>query len=276
MFKGKWKWLKVVSWYIWYISIYLKKDLSTSLSRWFGIVPVEMTLSFFIMVIVMSQVQIHESWKKVLSWEFSQSYFQHIKTQLLLEKQAGKAIYPAGKDIFAAFDKTPFDKVKVVILGQDPYHGVWQAHGLSFSVPNGVRQPPSLQNIFKELHSDIGCPIPVSGDLSNWAEQWVLLLNAMLTVRAGEPGSHQDIWWQQFTDAVIRTISGEQSHVVFLLWGAFAQSKKWLIDTSKHLVLEAAHPSPFSAHRGFLGCKHFSQVNAYLISAGKKPIDWCV
>lgn len=221
-------------------------------------------------------VQIDQSWKEVLLWEFSQSYFQHIKTQLLLEKQAGKTIYPAGKDIFAAFDKTPFDKVKVVILGQDPYHGVWQAHGLSFSVPDGVKKPPSLQNIFKELSSDMGCPIPVSGNLSKWAEQWVLLLNTMLTVRAGEPGSHQDIGWQQFTDAVIRTISDQQDHVVFLLWWAFAQSRKWLIDASKHLILEAAHPSPFSAHRGFLGCKHFSQVNAYLLSVGKDSIYWCL
>lgn len=221
-------------------------------------------------------VQIDQSWKEVLSWEFSQSYFQHIKTQLLLEKQAGKTIYPAGKDIFAAFDKTPFATVKVVILGQDPYHGVWQAHGLSFSVPDGVKKPPSLQNIFKELSNDMGCPIPVSGNLSKWAEQWVLLLNAMLTVRAGEPESHQDIGWQQFTDAVIRTISDQQEHVVFLLWWAFAQSKKWLIDASKHLILEAAHPSPFSAHRGFLGCKHFSQVNTYLLSVGKDSIHWCL
>ncbi len=221
-------------------------------------------------------VQIDQSWKRVLEWEFSQSYFQHIKTYLLWEKQAGRTIYPAGKDIFAAFDKTPFDKLKVVILGQDPYHGVWQAHGLSFSVPDGVRKPPSLQNIFKELSSDMGCAIPASGSLSKWAEQWVLLLNAMLTVRAGEPGSHQDIGWQQFTDAVISTISEQQEHVVFLLWGAFAQSKKWLIDASKHLILEAAHPSPFSAYRGFLGCKHFSQVNTYLLSVGKDSIDWCL
>jgi uracil-DNA glycosylase len=161
-----------------------------------------------------------------------------------------------------------------VILGQDPYHGAWQAHGLSFSVPDGVRQPPSLKNIFKELHSDIGCPIPVSGNLSKWAAQGVLLLNAILTVRAGEPWSHQDIGWQQFTDAVIRIISDKKDHVVFLLWGAFAQSKKWLIDLTKHLVLEAAHPSPFSAHRGFLGCKHFSQVNNYLISQWTDLIDW--
>lgn len=221
-------------------------------------------------------VQIDQSWKEVLSWEFSQQYFQDIKKQLLLEKQAWKVIYPFGKNIFAAFDKTPFDTVKVVILGQDPYHGAWQAHGLSFSVPDWVKKPPSLQNIFKELSTDIWCTIPTSGNLSKWAEQWVLLLNAMLTVRAGEPGSHQAIGWQQFTDAVIRTISEEQQHVVFLLWGAFAQSKKGLIDSSKHLILEAAHPSPFSSHRGFLWCKHFSQVNTYLISVQKKPIDWCL
>lgn len=221
-------------------------------------------------------VQIDQSWKEVLSWEFSQPYFQYIKTQLLLEKQTGKIMYPVGTDIFAAFDKTPFDNVQVVILGQDPYHGVWQAHGLSFSVPDGVKKPPSLQNIFKELSSDMGCPIPVSWNLSKWAEQGVLLLNAMLTVRAGEPWSHQDIWWQQFTDAVIRTISAKKEHVVFLLWGTFAQSKKWLIDVSKHLILEAAHPSPFSAYRGFLGCGHFSKVNKYLISVEKQPIDWCL
>jgi uracil-DNA glycosylase len=221
-------------------------------------------------------VQIDQSWKEVLGWEFSQLYFQDIKTQLMAEKQGWKVIYPAGRSIFAAFDMTPFDAVKVVIIGQDPYHGPWQAHGLSFSVPDGIRQPPSLKNIFKELHSDIGCVIPVSGNLSKWAQQWVLLLNAMLTVRAGEPWSHQDIGWQQFTDAVIRTISAKKEHVVFLLWGAFAQSKRGLIDGSKHLILEAAHPSPFSAHRGFLGCQHFSKVNEYLISVQKEPIDWCL
>jgi len=219
-------------------------------------------------------VKIDKSWKNVLADQFDQEYFQQIKSQLLLEKQSGKIIYPAWKNIFAAFDMTPFDRVQVVILGQDPYHGVWQAHGLSFSVPDGVRQPPSLQNIFKELYSDIGCAIPVSGNLSKWAEQGVLLLNAMLTVRAGEPWSHQNLGWQQFTDSVIAAISAHKNHVVFLLWWAFAQSKKWLIDSSKHLILEAAHPSPFSAHRGFLGCKHFSKVNAYLISVQKKPIDW--
>jgi uracil-DNA glycosylase len=221
-------------------------------------------------------VQIDQSWKEVLGWEFSQPYFQDIKTQLMAENQAWKIVYPAGRNIFAAFDMTPFDRVQVVILGQDPYHGVWQAHGLSFSVPDGVKQPPSLKNIFKELYSDIGCSIPVSGNLSKRAQQWVLLLNAMLTVRAGEPGSHQDIGWQQFTDAVIRTISAKKECVVFLLWGAFAQSKKGLIDNSKHLILEAAHPSPFSAHRGFFGCQHFSKVNEYLISVHKKPIDWCL
>ena len=221
----------------------------------------------------MSEVQIEQSRKNVLWDEFSQPYFQSIKSQLLLEKQSGKIIYPQGSDIFRAFDTTPFDVVKVVILWQDPYHGVWQAHGLSFSVPDGVKQPPSLKNIFKELHDDIWCPIPVSWNLTPWAKQWVLLLNAMLTVRAGEPWSHQTIWWQQFTDTVIRTISDKKEHVVFLLRWAFAQSKKWLIDDSKHLILEAAHPSPFSAHRWFLGCRHFSKVDEYLISVKKEQID---
>lgn len=219
-------------------------------------------------------IQIDQSWKDVLWDEFSQPYFQHIQNQLVLEKQAWKIIYPIEKNIFAAFDRTPFDTVKVVILWQDPYHGVGQAHGLSFSVPDGVKQPPSLKNICKELHSDLWCPIPVSWNLTPWAEQWVLLLNAMLTVSAGEPGSHQDLGWQQFTDAVIRTISDKKDYVVFLLRGAFAQSKKWLIDSSKHLILEATHPSPFSAYRGFFGCKHFSKTNDYLISLQKEPIDW--
>jgi len=219
-------------------------------------------------------VAIHPSWKEVLVWELSQPYFQNIKNQLLADKQGWKIIYPADKDIFVAFDKTPFDAVKVVLLGQDPYHSPGQAHGLSFSVPDGVKQPPSLKNIFKELHNDIGCPIPVSGNLSKWAEQGVLLLNSMLTVRSGEPGSHQDIGWQQFTDTVIKRISDSREWVVFLLWWAFAQSKKWLIDHSKHLLLEAAHPSPFSAYRGFLGCRHFSQTNNYLSLQSNASIDW--
>jgi len=218
-------------------------------------------------------IQIDQSRKDILHWEFSQPYFQDIKRQLLLEKQSWKIIYPDEKNIFAAFNRCPFEKVTVVILWQDPYHGVWQAHGLSFSVPDGVKKPPSLQNIFKELYSDLGYAIPDSGNLSQWAEQWVLLLNAMLTVRAGEPWSHQDLWWQQFTDAVITTISREKEHVVFLLWGAFAQSKRWLIASSKHLILEAAHPSPFSAYRWFLGCKHFSKVNEYLCSHELREID---
>ena len=224
----------------------------------------------------MSDVHIHESWKAVLADEFVKPYFHQIKNTLLLEKQSWYTTYPAGGNIFAAFDIAYFDNVKVVILGQDPYHGAWQAHGLSFSVPDGVRQPPSLQNIFKELQSDVGCAIPKIGNLTPWAEQWVLLLNAFLTVRAGNPASHQDIWWQYFTDAVIQIISEKKEHVVFLLWGAFAQSKKNLIDSSKHLILEVAHPSPFSVHRGFFGCKHFSKTNAYLEEHGMRGIEWCV
>lgn len=230
----------------------------------------------YCLLVSMSDVHIHESWKEVLAQEFEKPYFQNIKNTLLLEKQSGYTLYPAWQNIFAAFDITHFDNVKVVILGQDPYHGVWQAHGLSFSVPDGVKKPPSLQNIFKELHTDIGCSIPVSGNLTPWAEQWVLLLNAFLTVRAGNPASHQDIWWQYFTDAVIRTISEKKEHIVFLLWGAFAQSKKSLIDNSKHFILESPHPSPFSVHRWFFGCQHFSKTNAYLQEQGMKEVDWCI
>lgn len=221
-------------------------------------------------------VQIEESWKKELNDEFSKAYFTGIVDFLKAEKALKKTIYPPGSLIFNAFAQTPFDKVKVVILGQDPYHGPGQAMGLSFSVPDGIPQPPSLQNIFKELHSDIGMPIPKTGNLTPWAKQGVLLLNASLTVRANEANSHSKIGWTVFTDAVIKKISDEKSGVVFLLWGRFAQEKQTLIDVSKHHVLKAAHPSPLSAHNGFFGCKHFSKTNELLIKEGKQPIDWMI
>lgn len=221
-------------------------------------------------------VQIEESWKNELKDEFSKEYFEGIVDFLKAEKALKKTIYPPGSMIFNAFAHTPFDKTKVVILGQDPYHGAGQAMGLSFSVPDGVPQPPSLQNIFKELHSDIGMPIPKTGNLTPWAEQGVLLLNASLTVRANEANSHSKIGWTFFTDAVIKKISDKKKGVVFLLWGKFAQEKQVLIDASKHFVLKAAHPSPLSAHNGFFGCKHFSRTNELLVKEGNEPIDWMV
>lgn len=222
----------------------------------------------------MAAVKIEESWKKVLHGEFSKPYFQNIILHLKTEKTQGKTIYPPGPFIFNAFNTTPLSKVKVVILGQDPYHGPGQAHGLCFSVQNGVPAPPSLVNIFKELRDDIGMEIPMHGNLTKWAEQGVFLLNASLTVRAGEPMSHAKIGWATFTDQVIKTISAECAHVVFLLWGKFAQEKSTLIDGAKHLILKAAHPSPLSAHNGFLGCRHFSKTNEYLMQQGIPPVDW--
>ncbi len=219
-------------------------------------------------------VKIEEGWKNVLKAEFSKPYFQNAVTFIKTEKAQGKTVYPPGPLIFNAFDKTPFDNVKVVLLGQDPYHGYGQAHGLSFSVPDGVTPPPSLVNIFKELHTDIGIPVPKTGNLTKWAAQGVLLLNAVLTVRANEPASHAKIGWMEFTNAVISKISGEKEGVVFLLWGRFAQEKQVLIDETKHHVLKAAHPSPFSADKGFFGCRHFSKTNDYLIKQGQDPIDW--
>ncbi len=213
-------------------------------------------------------------WKEALKSEFPKTYFQQVVTHLKMEKMGGKHIYPPGSQIFNAFDKTPFEMVKVVILGQDPYHNPGQAHGLSFSVPDGIAPPPSLQNIYKELAADLGLPIPKHGNLEKWAERGVLLLNAVLTVRANEPASHQKIGWMDFTNAVIRHISDQKEHVVFLLWGKFAQEKQVLIDETKHLVLKAAHPSPLSAHAGFFGCKHFSRTNEYLVRNGIDPIDW--
>ena len=220
-------------------------------------------------------VKIDETWKKNLKEEFNKPYFENIVLHLKTERSQGKVIYPPGSLIFNAFNTTPFDKVKVVILGQDPYHGAHQAHGLCFSVQNGVPSPPSLVNIFKELHDDIGVKIPATGDLTKWAKQGVFLLNASLTVRAGEPMSHSKIGWAEFTDTVIRRISDLKDHVVFLLWGKFAQEKKILIDESKHLVLKAAHPSPLSV-TGFLGCRHFSKTNEYLVKNGTDPIDWAL
>lgn len=219
-------------------------------------------------------VKIEGSWKKVLKDEFSKPYFSEIVGFLRMEKAAGKVIYPPGSLMFNAFNLTPFDNIKAVLLGQDPYHGKGQAHGLCFSVQDGVKPPPSLVNIYKELYSDLGVPISKQGNLTKWAEQGVLMLNASLTVRAGEPMSHSRIGWAEFTDAVIRKVSDEKKGVVFLLWGKFAQEKQVLIDETKHRVLKAAHPSPYSADHGFFGCKHFSQTNEYLTKEGIDPIDW--
>ena len=219
-------------------------------------------------------IQIDPSWKKALAQEFGQAYFAEIKQFILSEKQKGKRIYPPGSQIFNAFDLTPFDQVKVVILGQDPYHGPGQAHGLSFSVPPGIKAPPSLVNIFKELKSDLNIDPPHHGNLETWARQGVLLLNAVLTVNDSEAASHKNAGWERFTDAVIKTISVHREHVVFILWGRFAQNKETLIDTKKHLIIKSAHPSPLSAHAGFLGSKPFSKTNSYLRSQGIREIDW--
>lgn len=222
-------------------------------------------------------VKIDESWKVALKNEFAKTYFLEIATFLRTEKMTGKTIYPPGGQIFNAFNLTHFDNVKVVILGQDPYHGAGQAHGLCFSVAPGIKPPPSLVNIFKEMQSDLGLAIPNHGTLTKWAEQGVLLLNASLTVRAGEPMSHAKIGWAQFTNSVIRKISDEKKNVVFLLWGKFAQEKQELIDVTRHhLILKAAHPSPFSADSGFFGCKHFSKTNQFLVQNGIDPIDWAL
>lgn len=219
-------------------------------------------------------VKIESSWKEALKDEFQKSYFEQIVMSLKHEKASGKTIYPPGNLIFNAFDKTPFDKVKVVILGQDPYHGPGQAHGLCFSVQKGVKPPPSLVNIYKEMNTDLGIPIADTGDLTPWAENGVLLLNAMLTVRAGEPASHSKIGWENFTDAVIKRLSDTKEGLVFLLWGKFAQDKQILIDATKHYILKAAHPSPFSVDKGFYGCRHFSKTNEILMKQGKEPVNW--
>ena len=217
--------------------------------------------------------RIHESWKECLIDEFNKPYFSALKN-FLVQEMNSNIVYPPGKKIFSAFDKTPFDRVKVVILGQDPYHGKGQAHGLCFSVPQGITSPPSLVNIFKELHNDLGLPVPSHGNLEKWADQGVLLLNATLTVRANQAGSHQNKGWENFTDAVIRKLSDDKKDLVFILWGRYAQAKETLINSAKHHILKAAHPSPFSAHSGFFGCRHFSKTNEILESDGSEPVNW--
>ena len=219
------------------------------------------------------EVRIEQSWKSALADEFDKPYFESLVNFLRQEKAAGVTIFPPGRQIFRAFDLTPMDKVKVVILGQDPYHGPGQAHGLSFSVPVGVPAPPSLKNIFKEIESDLGVSMSGCPNLEKWAEQGVLLLNAVLTVRSGEAASHSRIGWQEFTDAVIKCISDKCEGVVFMLWGNFARTKSTLIDNTRHYVLEAAHPSPL-ARGAFFGCRHFSRANDYLKATGRTPIDW--
>ncbi|TLD83979.1 uracil-DNA glycosylase [Helicobacter sp. MIT 11-5569] len=224
-------------------------------------------------MIKLESIKIEESWKKALEREFLSPYFLEIKKHYVAAKSKGIIIYPPANLTFNAFNLTPFDKVKVVLLGQDPYHNPKEAMGLSFSVPQGVRIPPSLRNIYKELETDLGIPQSRSGDLTPWAKEGVLLLNSILSVEAHKPASHQHFGWQQFTDAVIATLSQRCSGIVFLLWGNYAKSKKPLIDTSKHFILEAAHPSPL-ARSGFMGCRHFSKTNAILQSLNKIPINW--
>ncbi len=216
---------------------------------------------------------IEEGWKSVLTDQFQSPYFRTLK-EFLVEEKKKYTLYPPGNLIFNAFQRTPFDRVKVVILGQDPYHGKGQAHGLCFSVPHGIPKPPSLLNIFKELNSDLYTPVPEHGNLENWADQGVLLINATLTVRDSQAGSHQKHGWETFTNRVIEVISQEKDGVVFLLWGRFAQAKESLIDGNKHHVLKSAHPSPLSAYNGFFGCRHFSLTNEYLEKHGKTGIDW--
>lgn len=221
-------------------------------------------------------VRLESSWLQRLGEEFNKPYMQDLKAFLKHEKAQHKVIYPASDNWFHAFDKTPFDKVKVVIIGQDPYHGPGQAHGLCFSVPPGVKIPPSLVNIYKELESDLGLPMPNHGYLESWAEQGVLLLNAVLTVEQGRAAAHQGRGWELFTDRVIELLNAQREHLVFMLWGSYAQKKGQFIDRERHLVLTAPHPSPLSAHRGFLGCRHFSKANAYLEAMGVGGIDWSV
>lgn len=221
-----------------------------------------------------NKIKLHSSWLNYLASEFEEDYMRELRQFLVDEKKAGKIIYPQGDFIFNALNTTPFDQVKVVIIGQDPYHGPGQAHGLSFSVPAGVRHPPSLQNIFKEMQSDLTKSPPESGDLTRWAQQGVLLLNAVLTVEHKNAGSHAGRGWERFTDAVIGLLNEKSDHIVFMLWGSYAQKKGALIDTKRHCVLKAVHPSPLSAHRGFFGCQHFSKANHYLESNGKASIEW--
>lgn len=219
-------------------------------------------------------IRLPQCWLKYLADEFQQDYMLDLRAFLKAEKEQRKIIYPASDAIFAAFDYTPFDKVKVVILGQDPYHGPRQAHGLSFSVPAGIKPPPSLMNIYKELHSDLGIPVPQHGCLEKWAGQGVLLLNSVLSVEHSMAASHQGKGWERFTDQVIKALNDNREHIVFMLWGSYAQRKGQMIDRNRHCVLESPHPSPLSAHRGFLGCRHFSRANAYLKQSGIDPVDW--
>ncbi len=222
------------------------------------------------------EIKLAEPWLKHLRSEFEEPYMQELSRFLRAEKINGKVIYPEGQNIFAALNSTNLNAVKVVVIGQDPYHGPGQAHGLSFSVPNGIAIPPSLRNIYKELVSDIGIQPPLHGNLAAWAAQGVLLLNAVLTVQQGNAGSHQGKGWERFTDRVIEVVNQQCEHVVFLLWGSYAQKKGKAIDRTRHLVLQAPHPSPLSAHRGFLGSAHFSKTNEYLSAKHKTPIDWQV
>ncbi len=224
----------------------------------------------------MRKVKLHESWLSRLGDQFEQEYMRKLRDFLLMRKRHQAVIYPPGPQIFSALDSTPFEQVRVVILGQDPYHGPGQAHGLCFSVKPGVRVPPSLVNIYREIQDDLGIPAPQHGYLQSWAEQGVLLLNAVLTVERGQAGSHQGKGWEIFTDAVVRLLNDEAEGLVFMLWGSYALKKGAVINRSKHLVLTAPHPSPLSAHRGFLGCKHFSSANEYLERGQKHPIDWSV
>lgn len=222
----------------------------------------------------MPDVKLSQNWLDHIGQEFDQPYMKKLKEFLKAEKDAGQIVYPANNNIFNALNTTEFDNVKVVILGQDPYHGEGQAHGLSFSVPKGVRPPPSLVNIYKEIEAEYNVKMPRSGDLTNWAKQGVLLLNATLTVRQATAGSHQKKGWEEFTDAIIRALNDQHEHIVFMLWGSYAQKKGSFIDRKKHLVLESVHPSPLSAHRGFLGNGHFKSANEYLIKQGRTPIEW--
>lgn len=219
------------------------------------------------------EIKMEKSWKDALRDEFSKPYFEKL-TEFVRSEYLSAKVYPPPKFLFHAFELCPFDKTRVVILGQDPYHGAGQAHGLCFSVPENISTPPSLQNIYKEIQADLGLPIPQNPNLDRWAKQGVLLLNATLTVRAKSPGSHQHQGWEEFTDAAIKALSDKKEHLVFLLWGKYAQEKGAVIDRTKHLVLTAAHPSPFSAHSGFFACRHFSKANEYLSAHKKEPIDW--
>ena len=224
----------------------------------------------------MATAKIDQSWLDQIGAEFDKPYMKTLKSFLQREKESGHVVYPRGSEIFSALNLTHFENVRVVIIGQDPYHGPNQAHGLAFSVRKGVPVPPSLQNIYKELQMEYGTPIPKDGELTGWAEQGVLLLNATLTVQKAMAGSHQKKGWEEFTDAVIRAVNDHHDHVAFMLWGSYAQKKGAFIDRKRHLVLQAPHPSPLSAHRGFLGCGHFKKANDYLIAHGRQPVDWTI